>query len=161
MDSKSAFLQMMKDNAEKAGYRIASTQLVNATRGAIVAVLRKQGADSGKLASAEAFFQSEFGVIFISMLLGMGLDRIPKYGDDPRVARIAEEFRIGGMAVAGNMFMDEITKTVLPALGDVFSALPAEAAEEQKIRLAEPKPPAVEEAEDEEEELAEVKTKHA
>lgn len=119
-------LKSLKQDAGKAGYRVATTQLTNAAKKAIVAVMQKQGGSSDNINTLSMFLDSEAGAALIAFALGAALPKIPQYGNNPHVEKIAEEFRIHSMTTVGNAVMNEVTQYLVPALSQVFSSLPEE-----------------------------------
>jgi len=90
----------------------------------------------------------------ISMLLGTGLNYMPGISNDPRAKKLAKEFRVEGMAQAGNLVADSVMQYLLPAVVSTLQSLP----EEGKTRVLEGKSSKLEEGtEDVVEELEEIK----
>ena len=123
--SKPSFTEIVKANAVSAGYRVAGTQATNIIKNAILTVMRNKGADGGALQGISAFLDTEFGEALISFAVGSGLNYVPHFSDDPRVQRLGEEMRVGGMATAGNAVIGEAMAHVLPALTEVLKNLPS------------------------------------
>ena len=129
------FLGMMKTDAENAAYRVAATQITSGTKAAILTIMEKQGSGSDKLKAVSDMLDTEFGNALISMLVGMGLTYAPKISEDPRVIRLAGEFRTNGIAVAGNAVMGVAFEHLLPVITNALSALPAVEAADEKAQL--------------------------
>ena len=123
--SKPSFTESLKANAVSAGYRVAGTQLTSVVKSAILTVMRDKGADGGAIQAFSTFLDTEFGAAMISFMIGSGLPYVPHFGDDPRVARLATELQVGGMATAGNAIIGEAMQHVLPAVSQILSNLPA------------------------------------
>ncbi len=83
----------------------------------------------------KGLLDSEVGESFIALILGYGLNYAPGIKDDPRVQKLSEEFRINGMAVAGNALVGAAMESFLPVLTGALAALPAE--ETSKPRIVE------------------------
>jgi hypothetical protein len=135
--NKPSFTEMLKQNAADAGYRVAATQSTNIVKNAVLTVMRNKGADDGAVAGFAKFLDTEFGAALISFALGAGLNYVPHLSDDPRVARLAEEMRINGMATAGNAVIGEAMAHVLPALTQVLQNLPAVEENASNVRVIE------------------------
>lgn len=129
-----AFLEMMKGDATNAAYRVASMQMTKGIKSGILAVLEKQGTDGTKLKAISEMLDTEFGTSLVSLLLGVGLQYIPKISEDPRAQKLASEFRVGGIAVAGNMVVDVALEHFLPVITGALNALPPQ---EPAVRVAE------------------------
>ena len=116
---------ILKDNLASAGYRVAATQSTTLIKNSIVSLMRSKGATNEHIQGLVSFLETEWGMALISGGLGIGLNYLPKYGDDPRVQRLAEEMRISGMAIVGNEIVGEAIQHVLPALTSILDKLPA------------------------------------
>lgn len=129
------FMGMVKADAENAAYRIAATQISNGTKGAILAIMEKQGQGSDRVKAVSDLLDTEFGTALISLLVGAGLTYAPHISEDARVQRLAGEFRVNGMATAGNAIFETATQHFLPVIMSAISSLPAPAEpEEVKVR---------------------------
>ena len=137
--TKPSFTETLKTNAVSAGYRVAGTQLTTVVRNAILAVMRKNGADGGAIQAFSTFLDTEYGTAMISFAIGSGLPYVPHFGDDPRVARLATELQVGGMATVGNAIMGEAMQHVLPAISQILQSLPAADGETSNVRVIESK----------------------
>jgi hypothetical protein len=94
-----------------------------------------KGADESKIKAIGEMLDTEMGHALISALLGYGLTYAPKIGEDPRVQRLAGEFRVNGMATAGNVLMEAVMSYVLPSIMSTLSSLPLP--EVEQVRVAE------------------------
>ncbi len=122
---KPSLTEMMKSNFQDAAYRVAGTQATKAVKTAILTAMKNKGSDNGTLTAIAGFLDTEFGTALISAGLGVGLNYVPHLNEDPRVQRVAEELRIGGIAVAGNAIIGEAMAHILPAITDALKDLPA------------------------------------
>lgn len=120
------FLNMMKSDMKDAAYRVASKQMVNGTRAAILKLMEQKGHGSDRVQALSDLLNTEFGEALIGMVLGTSLNYIPMVSDDPRAQKLAEEFRIGGMATAGNAVFDMLAQHFLPVITKTLASLPAE-----------------------------------
>lgn len=133
--NKQSFAEMMKANAISAGYRVAGTQLTTLVKNSILTVMKNKGADGGALQGMSAFLDTEFGAALISFVIGAGLNYVPHVSEDGRVQRLAEEMRVGGMAVAGNAIIGEAMNHVLPAVSQILANLPEAGASSNNVRV--------------------------
>lgn len=147
---------MLKVDAVEAGYRVAGRQMTKGVKAGILLLMKDKGMDGGKLEAIREVLDTEVGDAIMSTLLGYGLTYVPQLKDDPRAAKLAEEFRINGMATAGNVAVDAVMQYLLPVVTDAMASLPAV---EEKVRVGEHAQISAEEHETEEEEA--VKQAHA
>jgi len=149
---------MVKTDAIEAGYRVAGRQMTKGVKAGILMLMKDKGMDGGKLEAIREVLDTEVGDAIISTLLGYGLTYVPQLKDDPRAAKLAEEFRINGMATAGNLAIDTTMTYLLPVVTEAMSALPAV---EEKMRVEEHTHASSEEEEMNQEEEEEKKEAHA
>jgi hypothetical protein len=123
-ETQRSFRSMIKGDAIDAGYRIAAHQLTKRTKGAIVSLMEKRGEGSERIQAMKDLLNSEFGTAFVGMMLGMGLSYAPSISSSSKAQRLATEFRIGGMSVAGNTMMDVMTEHFFPVITGALSDLP-------------------------------------
>lgn len=111
------FKDTFKSDLRDAGYRVASTQLTKAAKAALLACFKTDGVTNSKLEVIKELLETEFGSAFISAIIGYAITYSPnKFSKDPRVAKLAEEFRINSMTIAGNEIVSSVIKNVIPAL---------------------------------------------
>jgi len=128
---------MVKKDAIEAGYRVASKQMTKGVKGGILALMKDKGMDDGKLAAIREVLDTEIGDAIVSTFLGYGLTYVPQLKDDPRAVKLAEEFRITGIATAGNLAVNSAMEYVLPVVSSAMASLPAvEASVEEQVRIA-------------------------
>lgn len=123
--SNSTVLEKVKSDFVAASYRVASTQFTKAIKNGIMLALKDKGVEEGKISVIKDLLETEFGNAIISSVLGYGLTYVPGLKDDPRIAKLSDEFRIQGMTTVGNEVMGVAMQYFLPAMQDVLSALPA------------------------------------
>lgn len=133
MSERGSFWDMVKSDAETAGYRVAATQLSKGTKAAILKLIESQGMDGNGIKAIEDILDSEFGAALISVGLGYGLTYMPKIGEDPRVEKLATEFRVGGMGAAGNVVAGIAMEHLLPVITGALASLPEEASTNARI----------------------------
>ena len=148
---ENGFFNMVKADAENAAYRVAATQITNGTKGAILAIMEKQGQGSERIKTVSEMLDTEVGSAVVSLIVGMGLTYAPKISEDARVKRLAGEFRVNGLAVAGNAVMETAMEYFLPVIMNALQALPAvDETADIKARVTNPPENAREEEESEE-----------
>ena len=118
------FMDRIKADATEAGYRVAATQFTAAIKGGILLLFKDKGFDESKLSVVKEMLESEFGTAMVSAVLGYGLVYMPKLKDDARIVKLAKEFRVNGMAVAGNEIMGIGIQYMMPALTKAMESLP-------------------------------------
>lgn len=111
-EPEKSFGSMIKEDATSAGYRVVAGQLTKGVKSALLKFMEDHGADNNKIVLIQEFLDTEMGSAFIGMLLGYSLTYAPKISEDPRAKRLAGEFRVGGMTVAGNALMDIVWQYV-------------------------------------------------
>jgi hypothetical protein len=119
-----SFMDNLKKDTVNAGYRVAATQVGKLAQNGIVIALEKKGMGNDKVAAIKDLLESEVGTALIQVLLGYGLNYVPGMKNDPRVERLAEEFRVSGTAVAGNLVVGSALEYVLPAIQEAIKSLP-------------------------------------
>ena len=117
-----SFLGMMKADGTNAAYRVATKQVGKGIRNGIVEVMKKKGANNAQIESFASFLSTELGSALFGMTAGYGLAYAPGIKNNPKVQRIAQEFRIGAMTTAGN----EIVDTLFGHLSPIVQSLIAE-----------------------------------
>ncbi len=153
---KPSFMQMTKKDAIKAAYRIAGHQISAAVKTMIVNLMKNQGKDNTTVEMIAEMLNTEYGEAVISTIVGMSLTYAPEnISGNQHVQNIAKEFRVGGMATAGDALVGDIIDSLLPVIYQTLSDLPQIAAlkTEEKIEVKA-------EEHEIEEELAQEKTKH-
>lgn len=130
MSNKESFPSLLKADGIDAGYRIGAKQMTKAVKVAASNMMRSRKAKKNQVDAVAEFLDTEFGESLISMSLGTGLHFIPGLNADPRAQRLAKEFRVEGMASAGNLVAGTLMEYLMPAIRDTLATLPAEPAEE-------------------------------
>jgi hypothetical protein len=127
-DKKEEPVSMMttfKAEAQEAAYRVAAAQMVKGVKAALVKGLQDKKAKKSQINAMRDLLDSELGTVMISEALGYALKYVPGIKEDPRAIKLSEEFRIAGMATAGNLLVNELVGVLLPVLTETFKALPA------------------------------------
>lgn len=94
----------LSEEVISAAYRVATNQITKISQQYI-----SQYGDQ----NWQQFLQTEVGKSFISTILGYLLTYLPQTQDSERAQKLAEEFRVEGLATLGNYFMDILTDTIL------------------------------------------------
>lgn len=118
------FMDMTKQDAKDAAWRVGATQTTNLTKKAILALLKKQGVNKAGINVMKDILESDVGDVVLALSAGYGLHYLPTIGDDPRAQRLAKELRIHGMAKAGNDAVEMLAGALLPEFNTVFESLP-------------------------------------
>jgi len=119
-----SFGKMLKQDFTNAAWRGAATQLTNAVQGAILLMLKDKGADENKIAVMKEILDTEYGKILIRAILGYSLTYMPTIGEDPRVQRLAEEFRVSAMDRSMEEVVGAASQYLMPAVKTAIAALP-------------------------------------
>lgn len=127
----------IKNDLKQAGLRILSTQVSSAVKTAAIAALSKEGMEKSKLDVVKEIFETPFGDALISYFIGQGLTHMPFLKENDKVISLAKEFRVNGMAVAGNQIIDSITQYIIPALKDTIKSLPEDNKDQKFVLLEE------------------------
>lgn len=122
---KQPFKEMVSSDFSDAAYRVASNKISKAMKKALVAGIDKFGWSSEQGALFIEFLDTEYGDALVATLLGYALTYIPKLSEDHRVAKVAKEFRVHGMATVGNEIISLLIDEMAPALSQLVAALPA------------------------------------
>jgi hypothetical protein len=128
-------LDMLKADALNAGYRVAANQMTKGVKGAILLSMQDKGVEGSKIQAISEMLDTDLGDAFVSTLLGYGLTYIPVLAEDPRAQALAEEFRINGMAIAGNVVADSVFQHLMPAINSAMEKLPPA---EEVLRMKRP-----------------------
>lgn len=132
-DAFQKFMTKSKEDAKDAGYRIVANQSSKTIRRILSSVLSNHGVDKKQIKAVNSLLDTELGEAGISYALGLALTYAPKIKDDPRIKKLAAEFRIEGMASAGNIAVNELIQAIGPDLQNIFMSLPEVAKEELKV----------------------------
>jgi hypothetical protein len=153
MSEKPKFMDMIKSDATNAAYRVAATQMTNGTKAALLKLMETKGVASEKIAVASELLDTEMGASLVALLLGFGLNYAPVISEDPRVERLAGEFRVHGMATAGNAVVGVALEHIMPVVQSAIASLPAvteETTTTTKARVTDSLPASSEQEEEEE-----------
>lgn len=145
-----SFFDMMKSDGSKAAYRVAGTQMTKGTKAALLLALEKQGHGKESVAAFASMLDTPSGEAVVSIVLGLSLTYLPMVSSDPRAQKLAEEFRVAGIAGIGNEAIGFAIANLLPVINQAMSSLPAEVtSSDQKVRVATPSTEQLQAAENE------------
>ena len=125
MSSTKSLMDMVKQDAANAAYRVAAKQINNGVRSAIIELMKKKGADNAHIEGIALFLDTEWGAAVLGTIAGHALAYIPGLKDDPRVKRLADEFRVSSMTTVGNEVFALALGQFLPVLTSALNSLPA------------------------------------
>jgi hypothetical protein len=120
----SKFFDTLKKDSTQAAYRIAGTQVIKATKAGLLNVLRRKGVNNKHINSVSNFLDTELGTAGLSTAVGLMLSHLPSFKNDKRAQSIAEEFRVGGLALAGNILASKAIQDFLPKVKGLVDNLP-------------------------------------
>lgn len=126
-------VETIKGDAKEAAYRVAGTQITNGVKLGVIKLFESKGGKSEHMVMLKEVLDSEVGDSLIALILGYGLNYAPGLKDDPRIQKLSVEFRVNGMAVAGNAIVGAAMESFLPVLTGALSALPAEETSRPRI----------------------------
>jgi hypothetical protein len=118
---------MIKQDGTKASYRIASKQMTKIVKNSILQIIKNTNPAKSQISSVSKFLDTDVGKSFISFILGLGLGNTPKIKDNKHMMEICKELRIEGISSAGNFFVNEVLKNVIPLISN-----------KEKLRIDEP-----------------------
>lgn len=122
---KQTFMDMFKGDAENAAYRVASTQIAKGVKVALLRLMESKGLDGGKMAAVKDLLETEIGTALVDAIAGLALTYMPKISDDPRVQKLAGEFRTQSLTIVGNEVIGAAVEHFLPVLTSALSNLPS------------------------------------
>ena len=146
--SKPSFTQTFQSDLVSSSYRTAAHHISKSSRQLLLSVLREHGFKKKQLRAVTDLLETEYGQALVSLGIGWGLTHFPHLGEDERVQRLAEEFRVSGMSSGMNVAVGSLMEKFLPVVTGVMGQLQAPG---ERLRIAENK-----EEEDEDEEMGEV-----
>lgn len=126
------FFEMLQEDLQEAGYRVAAEQLMDAVQSGLVLMAQSEGLSSDEAAAFAKVMQTKLGRSVLEVGLGYGLTYMPGI-DNENATKLAKEFRVGGLASTGNDLALKFRKFILPGVKKVFETLPSV----EKTRIAE------------------------
>lgn len=109
---------------ESAAYRVGAKQISKASRAFLISLLKTQGFTKKHINVVTDILETEYGHALIAYLLGYFLPKVPNWDQDPRVLRLCDEFRVEGMAIAGDALLTDLFVQFAPILSSL-ATLPA------------------------------------
>jgi hypothetical protein len=116
-EPKKTVQEKMKKNLEEGMYMALGQKAVTQIKGAIIG--RFDSADP-RASMVRSILEMPGANEAIGMLFGLGLDYIPKYGEDPRLQKIAETLRTSAIAGGAGLVLD----TIVPAAEKIVANIP-------------------------------------
>lgn len=116
-ESKKTVQEKMKKNLEEGMYMALGQKAVTQIKGAIVG---RFDSDDPRASMVRSILEMPGANEAIGMLFGLGLDYIPKYGEDPRLQKIAETLRTSAVAGGAGLVLD----TIVPAAEKIVANIP-------------------------------------
>ncbi len=120
MTTKPGFGQKLKNDLENGAYRAGARKVSELATQGFVLLLKKQKFTKPQIRMMVQLLDTTNGQAFVSFLLGMALPQMPGIGKDPRVERLCKEFRIEGMAIAGENLLDAGINTFAPKIKNIL-----------------------------------------
>lgn len=156
-DDLSFWESFKKDEAPEIAYRVTANQLVKTTKQCALLGIQAKGGNSETVKTMTELMNTEAGDVAISGLLMLLCMYTPQLNENPKVKRLAKEFRVSGVATGANAILDVARELLLPGLLDAIKKLP-EIGEQPQVRVDGAVPiPIFEEKEEIQEEAAPLK----
>lgn len=125
-DKKTAF-QIVKSDGEEAAYRVAGKR-ISQGGSALITKMLKSGLGPEHGASVEAIMQTPAGIALTQLAMGWGItmagQNMGGMAADPRLQKLASEFRIQGTAEGLDMVVGGVMEHLMPVLNDALKMLP-------------------------------------
>jgi hypothetical protein len=130
------FFDKLKSDSKDAAFRVAGTQIIKIAKNGILNVLRSKGIENERIETISNFLDTEIGTAVLSSFVGVAFNYIPPFNKDERAKTLAREFRVGGMALAGNLLADKALVDLLPRMTEILESLPMVGNSKPKMRIA-------------------------
>lgn len=120
------FMETLKADAEKGAWRAGATALADSAQAGILLALKANTKmEDSKMEVVAELLKTEGGNALIRSILGYTLTYAPGIKDmDPRVAKLAEEFRVSGMQVGMEGIVSMLQQYLAPAVAHALGNLP-------------------------------------
>lgn len=128
------FFDKLKADSKDAAFRVAGTQIIKIAKNGVLNVLRSKGIENERIETISNFLDTEIGTAVLSAFVGVAFNYIPPFNKDERAKTLAREFRVGGMALAGNLLADKALADLLPKMSQILESLPM--VNKPKLRIA-------------------------
>ena len=116
-----------------AAYRSASFQITKLAKSNIISYLKANETEQNKLDLIAELLDTTAGTAIVSAMLGISLPYAPKIGDDPRINKLADEFRIAAYSVAMDAVFSALMQYIAPEIIKAMKTLPP--IENQRIAI--------------------------
>jgi hypothetical protein len=120
---------LLKKDAKNASYKLVAVKSAELLKNSIVSIVERK-TDSDKARSFAKFLDTDVGLSFINILMGVIIESVPQIKENKNSSRLGEEFRVNGMSIAGNAAFDKVFSDLLPQVMSVITSLP-----EEKVRV--------------------------
>jgi len=126
-----SFSNLIKTDATNALYRIGATQMMNALKASIIALLQTTGKDNRTVQTIADLLDSDIGLAILSCMCGYSIEH---FVDDSEMAsKFAAELRVHGMSIAGNKAFE----TLFELLSSSVVPIITKAKEEETLSTSE------------------------
>jgi len=139
--------ELMKRSATAGGYGAVAMQATKRTKGALIKILEKKGADHATMMVVSSLLDTEGGTTLVHLMLGMCCiyAPIPGLKDNEHVQKLGEHFVTKGFETGMSSGMDLLAEVIGPAIAEAFGALqqqrvetPALDSAKQRVALVAP-----------------------
>lgn len=139
--------ELMKRSATAGGYGAVAMQATKRTKGALIKILEKKGADHATMMVVSSLLDTEGGTTLVHLMLGMCCiyAPIPGLKDNEHVQKLGEHFVTKGFETGMSSGMDLLAEVIGPAIAEAFGALqqqrvetPALESAKQRVALVAP-----------------------
>lgn len=113
-----------KEEAPEIAYRVTANQLVKTTKQCALLGIQAKGGNSETVKTMTELMNTEAGDVAISGLLMLLCMYTPQLNQNPKVKRLAKEFRVSGVATGANALLDVARELLLPGLLEALKKLP-------------------------------------
>lgn len=127
----------LSTDAKEAAKRVAGTQIIKAAKNALLQTLRSKGFNNSRVEKVSNFLDSEVGTAIVSTAVGFGIGNFPSLKKNGNAQSLAKEFRVGGMAVLGNILSEHAFSDILPVFSSILDKLPSSSPASNRVRIAE------------------------
>lgn len=112
---------MLKNDAYNALYRVGATQMMNALKSAIIALLRTAGKNNETIKVISDILDTDVGTAILSCVCGYSVTNLVE--DNEIAEKFAQELRVYGISVAGNAafesLFEALTSSIIPILKSI------------------------------------------
>lgn len=123
-----------QEEAPEIAYRVTANQLVKTTKQCALLGIQAKGGNSETVKTMTELMNTEAGDVAISGMLMLLCMYTPQLNQNPKVKRLAKEFRVSGVATGANALLDVARELLLPGLLEALKKLP-EVTEEKSAQV--------------------------